>query len=173
MIFRHFCTHILAEIEIRFTYSPIHVYSFPIIQTPGWRTGAPYIYLRSRSALPPVSFLHSSPTGAASIHSSSLFCHCIDFSPWREQMRWLPQNWSGSCSASSCEYALTCSPPTRDAPPSLLTITANSMFGEWWITIGDAFTGGQECMRSGECQDHSFKSVRFYDRLDMLIGQGQ
>ena len=133
MIFRHFCTHILAEIEIRFTYSPIHVYSIPIIQTPGWRTGAPYIYLRSRSALPPVSFLHSSPIGAASIHSSSLFCHCIDFSPWSEQMRWLPQNWSGSCSASSCEYALTCSPPTRDAPPSLLTITANSMFGDVWV----------------------------------------
>ena len=139
MIFRHKCW----QIEIRFTYSPIHVYSFPITQTPGWRTGAPYIYLRSRSALPPVSFLHSSPIGAASIHSSSLFCHCIDFSPWREQMRWLPQNWSGSCSASSCEYALTCSPPTRDAPPSLLTITEqshlNSMFGEWW------------CMGQPEC----------------------
>ena len=134
MIFRHFCTHILAEIEIRFTYSPIHVYSFPITQTPsGWHRCT---LLRSRSALPPVSFLHSSPIGAgASIHSSSLFCHCIDFSPWSEQMRWLPQNWSGSCSASSCEYALTCSPPTRDAPPSLLTLTLTPCLvnGDVWV----------------------------------------
>ena len=45
-------------------------------------------------------------------------------------MRWLPQNWSGSCSASSCEYALTCSPPTRDAPPSS---NNHSKLHVWWM----------------------------------------